>query len=165
MLKSSHPLWRMIRDKLKSYSAARREVLPSVTYSTEQYENNRAEVSDKPTRQRERQMRRFKSAGQVQCFLFPYLTAPSGMSSPSLRSTADERSTRRMTAPKQAYLLRNSAFRDSGSARTATRSRSLQRPPSHLGKPKCDTRMYGAPGKPLAGTVPLSPTDPPQRPG
>ena len=62
----------MITDKLKSYSAARREVIPSVTHSTEQYENNRAEVSHEPTRQRERQMRRFKSAGQAQRFLTVY---------------------------------------------------------------------------------------------
>ena len=34
-----------------------------------QYANNRAEVSHQPTRQRERQMRRFKSAGQAQRFL------------------------------------------------------------------------------------------------
>jgi putative transposase len=32
--------WRMITDKLKSYSAAHHEVFPSVTHSTEQYENN-----------------------------------------------------------------------------------------------------------------------------
>ena len=44
----------MITDKLKSYSAAHREVLPSVRHSTAQYENNRAEVSHEPTRQRER---------------------------------------------------------------------------------------------------------------
>jgi len=60
---------RMITDKLKSYSAAHREVMPSVTHSTKQYENNRAEVSHEPTRQRERQMLRFKSAGQEQRFL------------------------------------------------------------------------------------------------
>ena len=62
----------MITDKLKSYSAAHREVLPSVPHSTAQYENNRAEVSHEPTRQRERQMRRFKSAGQAQRFLTVY---------------------------------------------------------------------------------------------
>ncbi|MDA9983130.1 IS6 family transposase, partial [Gammaproteobacteria bacterium] len=60
---------RMITDKLKSYSAAHREVMPSVTHSTKQDENNRAEVSHEPTRQRERQMRRFKSAGQAQRLL------------------------------------------------------------------------------------------------
>ena len=61
--------WRIITDKLKSYSAAHREVLPSVPHSTKQYDNNRAEVSHEPTRQRERQMRRFKSTGQAQRFL------------------------------------------------------------------------------------------------
>jgi len=45
----NEPLWRMITDKLKSYSAAHREVLPSVRHSTAQYENNRAEVSHEPT--------------------------------------------------------------------------------------------------------------------
>ena len=63
---------RMTTDKLKSYSAVHREVMPSVTHSTEQYENNRAEVSHEPTRQRERQMRRFKSAGQAQRFFAVY---------------------------------------------------------------------------------------------
>ncbi len=60
---------RLITDKLRSYSAAHRTVLPSVVHSTDQYENNRAEVSHQPTRQRERQMRRFKSAVHAQRFL------------------------------------------------------------------------------------------------
>jgi len=60
---------RVTTDKLKSYAAAHREVMPSVIHSTRQYENNRAELSHEPTRQRERQMRRFKSAGQAQRFL------------------------------------------------------------------------------------------------
>ena len=42
--------------------------MPSVVHATAQYANNRAEVSHQPTRQRERQMRRFKSAAHVQCF-------------------------------------------------------------------------------------------------
>ncbi|MCP4895363.1 MAG: IS6 family transposase, partial [bacterium] len=61
--------WRLVTDKLRSYSAAHRSVMPSVIHITEQYENNRAEVSHQPTRQRERQMRRFKSPGQAQRFL------------------------------------------------------------------------------------------------
>jgi len=74
LLKGQHQSpWRMITDKLKSYSAAHREIMPSVTHSTEQYENNRAEVSHEQTRQRERQMRRFKSAGQAQRFLTVYV--------------------------------------------------------------------------------------------
>ncbi len=60
---------RLVTDKLRSYGAAHRTVMPSVVYSTKQYENNRAEVSHQPTRQRERQMRRFKSPGQAQRFL------------------------------------------------------------------------------------------------
>ena len=60
---------RLVTDKLRSYAAAHREVMPSVAHTTKQYANNRAEVSHEPTRQRERQMRRFKSPGQAQRFL------------------------------------------------------------------------------------------------
>ena len=60
---------RLITDKLRGYAAAHRTVMPSVIHSTRQYENNRAEVSHQPTRQRERQMRRFKSATHAQRFL------------------------------------------------------------------------------------------------
>ena len=60
---------RLVTDKLRSYGARRREVMPSVIHCAEQYANNRAEVSHEPTRQRERQMRRFKSPGQAQRFL------------------------------------------------------------------------------------------------
>ena len=60
---------RLITDKLRSYSAAHRTVMPSVVHSMRRYENNRAEVSRQPTRQRERQMRRFKSAAHAQRFL------------------------------------------------------------------------------------------------
>ena len=56
-------------DKLRSYSAARREIMPSVHHSTQQYENNRCELSHQPVRQQERQMRRFTSHGQAQRFL------------------------------------------------------------------------------------------------
>ena len=60
---------RLVTDKLRSYSAAHRRVMPSVVHCTAQYANNRAEVSHQPTRQRERQMRRFKSAVHAQRFL------------------------------------------------------------------------------------------------
>ena len=56
---------RLITDKLRSYAAEHRTVMPSVMHSTQQYENNRAEVSHQPIRQRERQMRRFTSAAQA----------------------------------------------------------------------------------------------------
>jgi len=61
---------RLVTDKLRSYAAAaHRAVMPDVTHSTARYENNRAEVSHQPTRQWERQMRRFKSPSQAQRFL------------------------------------------------------------------------------------------------
>jgi putative transposase len=61
--------FRIITDKLKSYGAASRTTLPGVTHDTQQYANNRAEISHQPTRMRERQMRRFKSPRQAQRFL------------------------------------------------------------------------------------------------
>jgi putative transposase len=62
--------FRIITEKLRSYSAALRPILGEVAHNTERYANNLAEVSHQPTRQRERQMRRFKSSGQAQRFLF-----------------------------------------------------------------------------------------------
>ena len=55
----------MVTDKLASYGAAKREVMPAVEHRKHKGLNNRAENSHQPTRQRERQMKRFKSAGQA----------------------------------------------------------------------------------------------------
>ena len=46
----------IITDKLRSYSAAKAEVMPSVTHIQEKYQNNRAENSHPLTRLRERVM-------------------------------------------------------------------------------------------------------------
>ena len=51
--------WLLVTDKLRSYGAAHRNIMPSVDHNTERYANNLAEVSHQPTRQRERQMRGF----------------------------------------------------------------------------------------------------------
>ena len=59
----------MVTDKLASYGAAKREVMPSVEHRKHKGLNNRAENSHQPTRRRERQMKGFKSAGQAQRFL------------------------------------------------------------------------------------------------
>src|SRR5215831_10669076 len=61
--------FRIVTDKLKSYGAAKRTVLPKVSHDSQQYANNRVEVSHQPTRIRERQRRRFKSPRQAQRFL------------------------------------------------------------------------------------------------
>jgi putative transposase len=62
----------IITDKLKSYGAAKREILPGVEHRQHRYLNNRAENSHQPTRQRERRMQGFKSAGHAQRFLSAY---------------------------------------------------------------------------------------------
>lgn len=59
----------IITDKLKSYGAAKREILPGVEHRQHKRLNNRAERSHQPTRQRERIMRRFKSPRHAQRFL------------------------------------------------------------------------------------------------
>ena len=59
----------IITDKLGSYAAAKAEVLPDVEHIQDKRANNRAENSHQPTRERERRMRGFKSAGHVQRFL------------------------------------------------------------------------------------------------
>jgi putative transposase len=59
----------MVTDKLPSYGAAKKELVPGVEHRRHRGLNNRAENSHQPTRRRERQMKRFKSAGQAQRFL------------------------------------------------------------------------------------------------
>jgi len=62
----------LISDKLASYGAAKREVLPSVEHRQHKRLNNRAENAHQPTRARERRMRRCKSPGHAQRFLAAY---------------------------------------------------------------------------------------------
>ncbi len=59
----------IVTDKLRSYAAAKAEILPSVQHEQHAGLNNRAENSHQPTRERERRMRGFKSPGQAQRFL------------------------------------------------------------------------------------------------
>ncbi len=56
---------RLITDKLRSYSAAHREVMPSVPHDTSRWANNLAEVTHEALRFRERQMRGFKPGGHA----------------------------------------------------------------------------------------------------
>jgi putative transposase len=59
----------IITDKLRSYGAAKKALLPRVEHRQHKRLNNRAENSHQPTRVREKVMRRFKSVGQAQRFL------------------------------------------------------------------------------------------------
>ena len=60
----------IVTDNLRSYGAALRELGQSDRHATGGRSNNRAEVSHHPTRQRERQRRRFRSPGSAQKFLY-----------------------------------------------------------------------------------------------
>jgi putative transposase len=59
----------IITDKLPSYGAAQKEILAGVEHRQHKGLNNRAENAHQPTRQQERQMRRFQSPGHAQRFL------------------------------------------------------------------------------------------------
>jgi putative transposase len=59
----------IVTDKLRSYGVAHRTLIPNTRHNSQQYANNRAELSHQPTRVRERGMRRFKSIRQAQRFL------------------------------------------------------------------------------------------------
>jgi putative transposase len=62
----------IVTDKLKSYEAAKREILPGVEHNQHRYLNNRAENSHQPTRRHEQHMQRFKSPGHAQHFFSAY---------------------------------------------------------------------------------------------
>jgi len=59
----------VVTDKLGSYGAAKRTIIPQVEHRQSRYLNNRAENSHQPTRQRERRMKRFTSPRHAQQFL------------------------------------------------------------------------------------------------
>jgi len=59
----------IVTDKLKSYGAAKKNILKDVEHRQHKGLNNRAENSHRPTRIRERRMGRFKSVAQAQRFL------------------------------------------------------------------------------------------------
>jgi len=56
----------LITDTLASHGAARRAILPSIGQQRQKRPNNRAGNAHQPTRERERQMRRFTSPGHAQ---------------------------------------------------------------------------------------------------
>ena len=61
--KQGCPPRRMITDKLGSYAAARRQIMPAVEHRSHKGLNNRAENSHLPLRRRERAMQGFRSRG------------------------------------------------------------------------------------------------------
>ena len=59
-------------QKLRSYGAALREVLPHVDHRQHKGLNNRVENSHRPTRRREKVMQKFNSMDHAQQFLSPF---------------------------------------------------------------------------------------------
>ena len=81
----------IITDKLKSYGAAKREILPGVEHRQSRYLNNRCEHSHRPTRQREYRMQGFQSAGHASDFCprmdpLPTTADPDGICCPRRRT-------------------------------------------------------------------------------
>src|SRR5271165_5999846 len=64
----------IVTDKLRSYGSALRELGVAWRHDTGRWQNNRAENSHQPLRQRERRMKRFKSSGSAQRFLSIHAT-------------------------------------------------------------------------------------------
>jgi len=83
----------MITDKLASYGAAKREVMPGIEHRQHKGPNNRAENAHQPTRRRERQMKQFKSAGQAH-----------GSSPPTIRSITSSTSVAITSLPPSTEL-------------------------------------------------------------
>jgi len=59
----------IVTDKLRSYDAAKREIMPGIEHRSHKELNNQAENSHLPVRRREKRMMRFKSAGHCQHFV------------------------------------------------------------------------------------------------
>ena len=59
----------MVTDKLHSYSAATRQLMPGIEHRSHEGLNNRVENSHLPVRRRERRMMRFKTARQCRRFV------------------------------------------------------------------------------------------------
>jgi putative transposase len=66
--KQGCPPRRMITDKLGSYAAAKRQIMPRTEHRSHKGLNNRAENSHLPLRRRERIMQGFRSPGGLQRF-------------------------------------------------------------------------------------------------
>jgi len=60
---------RIVTDKLRSYAAAKRDVMPAIEHRSHKGLNNRAENSHLPLRKRERVMQGFRSVGSLQQFV------------------------------------------------------------------------------------------------
>jgi putative transposase len=78
----------MITDMLRSYGAARRQVMPTIAHRSHKGLNNRAENSHLPLRKRERLMQGFRSPGALQRFVFIFSAVRNLFVSPRSKQSA-----------------------------------------------------------------------------
>lgn len=86
--KQGLPPKRMITDKLRSYGAAKRQIMPNVEHRSHKGLNNRAENSHVPLRKRERAMQGFRSSGGLQRFVSIFSTLRNLFVPPKSRRSA-----------------------------------------------------------------------------
>ena len=77
-------------DKLRSYGAAKRVIMPGVEHRQSRHPKNGPEVSHQPTRRRERRMQRFTSARHAQRFLSAHSRIHNHFQLRRHRPTADQ---------------------------------------------------------------------------
>jgi putative transposase len=96
--KQGCPPRRMITDKLGSYAAAQRQIMPEVEHRSHQGLNNRAENSHLPLRRRERAMQGFRSPGGLQRFASVFSAVRNLFAPPRSRRSALATHLHRLTA-------------------------------------------------------------------
>lgn len=79
---------RIITDKLRSYGAAKRDVMPTVEHQSHKGLNNRAENSHLPLRKRERVTQGFRSADGLQRFISVFSAIRNHFVSPHQKHSA-----------------------------------------------------------------------------
>ena len=89
---------RIITDKLGSYGAARRQIMPAVEHRSHKGLNIRAENSHLPLRKRERVMQRFRSPGALQRFISVFSAVRNLFVPTHLIKTAIDRHLHRLSA-------------------------------------------------------------------
>jgi putative transposase len=88
-----HPPRVLITDKLPSYQVAHRTSMSTVEHRQSKYLNNRCENSHRPTRQRERAMKGFRTLGSAQRFLSAFSRVSPHFRPPRHRMTATDHRT------------------------------------------------------------------------
>jgi putative transposase len=89
---------RMITDKLRSYAAAKRQIMPTLEHRSHKGLNNRAENSHLSLRKRERVMQTFRSSRSLQRFLSAFSAIRNLFVPPRTKRTALALHLHRMSA-------------------------------------------------------------------